>query len=470
MAKAQANTSIYSGKTIVLMGLGRSTLALAKALHARGVAAIRVSEIKPKDHFVEAEKELAALVPPVEMEFGKHSPQFFEGADFVVLSAVVSPDTKPLDEVRARGTPILSDVEMVLSEVDTPVIAVVGTDGKTTTCALIRAFLEANKKQVFFSGDGGLPLADYLRSEKQSADYILLELSLAQIDILQNFKAHALVFLNLHGPVPPRFPKLDDCQRVLQNLLKNVSAESVVVYNHKDNVLRSLLVPVQVNKYVFRRKDPAQISPELAQRYRGAYLASSREMVWLEGGKKESFSLSHLQLFGLHNRDNLMAAIVLAKALGVASTVIQRVVDTFVGVPHRLELIKKKGGVRFINDSRATTVECLQKALESFSLDPIILIAGGRDTQADFSPLAELVKQRVKTMILIGEAKEHINRYVGDNTETFLVGTFEEAILLSFQKSRDGDIILLSPGCESYDMYSDYEERGNYFKRYVAEL
>jgi UDP-N-acetylmuramoylalanine--D-glutamate ligase len=468
MAKSQANASNYLGKTIVLMGLSKSTLALAKALHSFG-AKIRVSELRQKDHLLDLEKELNTLQPTVEMEFGKHSAPFFEGADFVVLSSLVASDTKPLDEVHARGTPVFSEIDFVLSQVQTPIIGVLGSEGKTTTCVLLKSFLEANKKSVYFSGDLGRPLAEFLSDDKEY-DFLLIELSLTQAASLQNFRPHSLIFLNLYQPFPERVLKMDDAQRALQNAFKHVSATTNVIYNHKDNTLRPLLIPVQANKFVFRRKDPAQVSPELVQRYRGAYLASSREMVWLENGKRESFSLSHIPLYGLHNKDNLMAAVTTAKALGVPSNIIQRAMDTFAGVPHRLELIKKKGGVRFVNDSRSTTVECLRKALESFGFDPLILISGGKDTQAEFGVLGDIVKERVKTMILIGESKEHINRCVGDQTETFLVGTFEEAILLSFQKSREGDIILLSPGCEGYDIHTNHEERGNYFKRYVAEL
>lgn len=459
MAKTQ-----YSGKTVVLLGLGKSTLALAKALHAQG-AKIRLSELKPKEQFVEAEKELSAL--GVELEFGKNSPASFEGADYIVVASNPGIDTKPLEESRSRGVPIQNDVEFALSGVDKPVIAVVGSQGKTTAAVLVKAFLQASGKNVFYAGDAGQPLVE---AWSQSPDYVILELSLAQIDGLHNFKPAAVVYLNLQPPFGDRVNRVEDAARILQNLGKQLNPQTVVVYNHKDNALRNILVPLQANKFVFRRKDPVQISPELAQRYRGAYLASARELVWLENGQKESFALGNLQMFGLHNRDNLMAALTLAKVLGVSSAVIQKTIDTFPGVEHRLELVKKRGGVRFVNDSRCTTVECMQTALESFGFDPIILIAGGKDNQLEFGVLSDLVKQRVKTMILVGEAKEHLNRCIGDYTETFLVGTFEEAILLSFQKSREGDIILLSPGCEGYDMFKSYEERGNYFKRYVADL
>src|SRR4051794_34985827 len=165
-----------------------------------------------------------------------------------------------------------------------------------------------------------------------------------------------------------------------------------------------------------------------------------------------------------------MGAICVARALGVEAPAIQTVINTFKGVNHRLEFIRKKDGVFFFNDSKGTNVMSVQRSLASFSANPIILIAGGKDKNTDFSPLVDLVKKKCKILILLGEAKEKINRALGDFAETFLVGTFEEAVLLAYQKSRSGDIILLSPGCASYDMFRNYEERGDYFKKLVSQL
>jgi len=459
---------MYSGKTIVIMGLGKSALALAKLLHIRG-AKVKVSEINPKDHLVEAANELAHLGPDVEVEFGRHSSAFFQDADYVVVSPSIRMDTKPLDEIKQRGTPILSDIDMVLSEVDVPVIAIAGSEGKTTTAWLIRAFLAEQGKKAFYCGDHGEPLADYLLNDEK-ADFILLELSIQQLDNLQNIRPHIAVLTSMQPPFPERFSRVEDYGRAMLNLLRNLSDKSFLVYNFRDTNLRSIVGNSKASKRVFRRKDPVALGPEIAQKYKGVYLNNERELVWIENGVKELYNLRNFNMFGLHNKDNLMAAVIVAKLAGVPADKIQKTIDAFPGVPHRLEFIKKKGRVRLINDSRSVNVDGLRRALESFSLEPIILIAGGRDAQTDFSPLAEVVKKRVKTMILVGEAKEHINRCVGDHSETFLVGTFEEAILLSYQKSREGDIILLSPGCESYDMFVSYEERGNYFRKYVEEL
>ncbi|MGZ3733719.1 MAG: glutamate ligase domain-containing protein, partial [Bdellovibrionota bacterium] len=327
------------------------------------------------------------------------------------------------------------------------------------------------RKTVFYSGDHGEPLANlFLKSLK--VDYVLLEVSAYQLDNLQKLRPQIVVLTALQPPFPERFPSLEAYSAVIQKLLSGLDDKCAIVYNFRDTNLKGVVAGNPAPKWVYRRKDPAGLGEEVARVYKGSWLASSgRELHWKDAsGNKAVFSIRNLRLFGQHNRDNLMAAVNVAKLLNVSDEAIQKVIDVFPGVPHRLEFVKKKGGVRLINDSRATSVDTLRLALDSFPFEPIILIAGGRDAQADFVSLAEVVKTRVKTLVLVGEAKEHINRCLGDLSETFLVGTFEEAVLLSYQKSREGDIILLAPGCESYDMFVSYEERGNYFKKYVEEI
>lgn len=462
--------SMYSGKRIVVMGLGKSTLALTKLLHAKG-AKVSVSELNPKENVADLAKEIAALGSDIETEFGKHSAPFFLEADYVVVSAGVRLDAKPLDEVKAKGIPILSDIELLARDIEVPIIAIAGTEGKTSVGLLIKSMCEGAKKSVFYSGDHGEPLAN-LFLKNLNVNFVVLELSPFQLDNLQKFRPHVAVLTSLQPPFPERFPTLDSYASAMRNLLRNLDEKCFIVYNFRDAQLKSLVAGNPAPKRVYRRKDPIGLGEEIAKVYRGSWLGTGgRDLVWRDSDEnKVSFPLRHFKLFGLHNRDNLMAAVNVAKIIDLPNEVIQKTIDTLPGIPHRLEFVKKKGGVRLINDSRATSVDSLRKSLDSFPLDPIILIAGGRDAQADFASLSDVVKTRVKTLVLVGEAKEHINRCLGDFSETFLVGTFEEAVLLSYQKSREGDIILLSPGCESYDMFVSYEERGNYFKKYVEEL
>jgi UDP-N-acetylmuramoylalanine--D-glutamate ligase len=164
-----------------------------------------------------------------------------------------------------------------------------------------------------------------------------------------------------------------------------------------------------------------------------------------------------------------MAAILAAKEYGATGAAIQKTLDEFRGLPHRIEFVRKVGGVYFFNDSKATNVHATMRGIDAFD-DNVILIAGGKDANLSFEPLRGLIKKKVKSLILYGEAKERINRDIGDFTETFLIGTFEEAILIAYQKSRIGDVVLLSPGCPSLDLFDSYEERGNYYKEMVKKF
>jgi len=172
---------------------------------------------------------------------------------------------------------------------------------------------------------------------------------------------------------------------------------------------------------------------------------------------------------GRHSIENLMAAILSVREHGASHETIQKVIDNFKGLPHRLEYVRKVGGVKFYNDSKATNVHAVLRALDSLD-EGIILIMGGKDTNLNYEPLKDIVRRKVKTLILCGESKERINRDIGDESETFLIGTFEEAILIAYQKSRIGETVLLAPGCSSFDLFDNFAERGNYFKGIVRKF
>ncbi len=462
------NNSPLSNKTVVILGLTKSTVQLARTLQLRG-ATVKISEMNPRDNVMEAAKELSNLKPEPETEFGKNSPAFFEGAHQVVVADGIRADTQPLPDLAARGIPVAGETEVLLREVDVPIIAVAGTGGKTTAAVMLKAMFDKAGRKAAHVGDLGESLAGFVASGA-SPEYLILELSSERLENLRSFRPQISVLTNMQPPFPDRYNSPEEFQAVMRNMIRNLDEKCAIVYNFRDANLKNLVLGNPAPKWVYRRKDPALLGPEIARIYKGSFLVNQRELVWTDSKERELYDLRDFQLFGLHNKDNLMAAVNVAKLVGIHKEAIQHVIRNFGTVPHRLEFVKKKGGVRIVNDSRATGVHSLRVSLEAFPLDPVILIAGGRDAQSDFTQLVDVVKGRVKTLILVGEAKEHINRCLGDHTETFLVGTFEEAVLMSYQKSREGDVILLAPGCESYDMFVSYEERGNYFKKYVDEI
>ena len=184
------------------------------------------------------------------------------------------------------------------------------------------------------------------------------------------------------------------------------------------------------------------------------------------GPEIEYYDVKNMKMRGQHSEENVMAAILAAREHGAKHEAIQRVIDTYGGMPHRLEYVRRVGGVEFYNDSKATNVHAVLRALDSYD-ENVMLIMGCKDTNLNYVPLKDKIRRKVKTLILVGEAKERINRDIGDYSETFLIGTFEEAVLIAYQKSRINDYVLLSPGASSFDIFDSYEERGNYFKEIV---
>ncbi|MBI2605112.1 MAG: UDP-N-acetylmuramoyl-L-alanine--D-glutamate ligase [Deltaproteobacteria bacterium] len=462
------------GKKALVIGLGKTGQSSARFLAKQGARVI-VTDSKPKSEFTDAIKGLADV--KIDFEFGKHSPKYFTSVDFIVLSPGVPSDIDGLVEARAKKIPIINDIELAYPFIKAPIVAVTGTNGKTTTAALIAEMLRNDGKKVFLGGNIGTPVLNYLQSSEQ-ADVVVLEVSSFQCESLDTFKPKIAVFTNLEPDHLDRYPAgVESYYTAKSRLLCNAGKDTVLVTNLENERAARLTQGFPGKIYSFTKQSPMSRSPALAERFQGAYLQKPKMVVKIKseknGGDKngtdEEFNLMTCRLAGDHNRENLMAAACAAKAVGCSKESIQKTIENFRGVPHRLEYIRRKDGVYFYNDSKATNVASVIRALSAFTA-PIILIAGGRDKDQDFSPLVDLVRQRVKHLILLGEAKEKINRIIGDFSETFLVGTFEEAVLLAYQKSRSGDVILLSPGCASYDMFKNYEERGDYFKKLVGQL
>lgn len=457
----------YKGKKVLIVGFGLSGVSVAKYMCKQG-ARVTVTDQKQKSELTEFVNSCADL--KIEFELGKHNGKTFQTSDLIVVSPGVPLNIKPLDEAREVNVPVTNEIELAAEHLDVPVVAVTGTNGKTTTTALLGEIFKADGKEVFVGGNIGKPLLDYV-NEDRKADFIVAELSSFQIELIDKFTPAVAVFTNIEEDHLDRYGDLQTYIQAKKRLLKHCDRNSYVVLNYDNPNVARFKEENPGKLYWFTKKNPLTIGGTFAEDFCGAYLdTKSKKIIAKIGGKEESYDLSTFRLFGEHNKENLMAAICAARSVGVSPGAIQTVINSFKGVSHRLEFIRKKDGVFFFNDSKGTNVMSVQKSLAAFSANPIILIAGGKDKGMDFTPLVDLVKRKCKILILLGEAKEKINRSIGDYAETYLVGTFEEAVLLAYQKSRSGDIILLSPGCSSYDMFRNYEERGDYFKKLVAQL
>jgi UDP-N-acetylmuramoylalanine--D-glutamate ligase len=388
----------------------------------------------------------------------------------IVVSPGVPLNIKPLEEAREAKIPVTSEIELAAAALKEPLIGVTGTNGKTTTATLIGEMFKADERGCYVGGNIGKPLLDYV-TDSQKAEAVVAELSSFQLELTEKLVPAVAIFTNLEEDHLDRYPDMDAYTKAKKRLLKACDRNSYVVLNYDNPNIAGFAHENQGKLMWFTKRNPMQIGGEFAERFVGVYYdAVQKQVIAKITGKDEVYDISQFRLFGDHNKENLMAAICAARALGVSPKAIQAVIRDFKGVNHRLEFVRRKDGVYFFNDSKGTNVMSVQRSLSAFNTNPIILIAGGKDKGMDFTPLAELVRRKCKILILLGEAKEKINRAIGDFAETYLVGTFEEAVLLAYQKSRTGDIILLSPGCSSFDMFRNYEERGNYFKKIVNQL
>lgn len=459
--------SKYKGKKVLVVGFGLSGVAVARYMCRQG-ARVMVTDIKTRTDLNDFIAEVQDL--KIEYDLGKHTNRFFHTADLIVVSPGVPLNIKPLEEAREHGVAITSEIELGCSALKEPLVAVTGTNGKTTTSTLIAEMFKEDERSVFLGGNIGRPLLNYI-TQKDRADMVVAELSSFQLNLCERMVPAVAVFTNISQDHLDRYPDMESYIEAKKKLLKACDRNSYVVLNYDDPYISRFGTEGPGKKVWYTKRNPMEIGGEFAEDFVGCYLdAPENRVMGKFTGKEESYDISKLRIFGDHNRENLMAAICAARVTGARPKAVQQVIDAFEGVPHRLEFVKRKNGVFFINDSKSTNAASLERSLLAFKKSPIVLIAGGKDKDLDFSPLADLVRRRCKTVILLGEAKEKMNRAIGDFAETYLVGTFEEAILLAYQKSRTGDIILLSPGCSSQDMFRNFEERGDYFKKLVNQL
>lgn len=453
------------GKNVLVVGLGKSGEAAVRYFTEQG-AKVTATDEKNKQEMGDAFKRLEDL--KVNLELGRFNETTFTSTDLIFLSPGVS---RALPEVKAAidaKIAVTNDIEILRHYVKCPLIAITGTNGKTTTTTMIAEMLKNDGKKVFVCGNIGVSALDFVNN-KVEADAVVVEVSSFQAESLTEFRPDVGVLTNLEPNHLDRYPGgVTDYYAAKAKVFARMGAKDTLVLNLDNPPSEKLAATTKANVQWFTRRDPMTIGGEVAERFQGAYLKRPKILCKNASGES-SFDLMGSRLPGDHNRENFMAAINAVQALGCSPQAIQKTMLEFRGVEHRLEFTRRKDGVTFYNDSKATSAAAMQRSLTSFNA-PIILLAGGRDKDEDFTPLVDIVKRKVKNLILVGEAKEKINRALGDFSETFIVGTFEEAVLIAFQKSRNGDIILFSPGCTSYDMFKNYEERGDYYKKLVSQL
>jgi len=449
----------------LVVGLGSSGVSVTKLLSKKGVV-VTVTDEKNKTDLKDQLDQLEGY--DYQSELGKHVLKTFIEQDFIVVSPGVPLDIKPLQQAAKANIPIVSEIEVASQFIEEPIIAITGTNGKTTTSHLVAQMIEAGGKKAFLGGNVGLPLSEY-PLQKNKCDFVVCEVSSFQLETCYDFKPHVGIFLNIAPDHLDRHGSFENYLSAKLRLKNNMSEENYLITNLRDNKLMASLAGSRPKTIYFTTDGQDKIPAHYQDKFQGAFYESAALHLKTDRWKEHSFPLQGTLLRGLHNRENQLAALLASKIIGISNEAIQKVLLEFKPLPHRMEFVAKKNQVFFYNDSKGTNVASLMRSLESFR-EPVILIAGGKDKGEDYESLGPMVQKHVKNLILVGEAKEKMNRSIGDFSETFLVGTFEEAVYVAYQKSRSGDVVLLSPGCASQDMFKNYEERGDHFKKIVMSF
>jgi UDP-N-acetylmuramoylalanine--D-glutamate ligase len=440
------------GRNILVIGLGRTGESCARFLAGRG-ARVTVSDRRSA---VELDNTMAGLAElPIRYCFGAEERRWLEDTHAVIPSPGVPAENLLLREAIARNIPVLSEIELAYGFFSAPLIAITGTNGKSTTTTLIGDMIKAGGQSAFVGGNLGTPFIDAV---DLAWDWGVLEISSFQLEWTEQFRPRVAVLLNVTEDHLDRYSTFDDYRRAKARIFAAQSDGDVAVLNRDDLWVRALEGQLKTRVVSFG----------FASAGNGVYVDSD-VIVWRDDNQEERFPLARIKIQGVHNVENMMAAVAAAKLAGIGREPIQQCLESFPGLEHRLEFVREKDGVRYYNDSKGTNVGAVVKSLAGFAV-PVILIAGGVDKGGDYGPLEEGIKRTVRRLVLFGAAKEIIARALGHLTETVMVEDLAAAVRDAAAAARAGEIVLLSPACSSFDQFRNYAERGRAFKQLVRTL
>jgi UDP-N-acetylmuramoylalanine--D-glutamate ligase len=446
------------GKDVLVLGLGRSGMAAASLLQRDG-ARVVVRDESADGQLQERAVCLRRL--GVRVELGSqfdHAARF----DLAVLSPGIAPQRPIVREVMTQNTPLLSELELAYRFCLCPIVAVTGTNGKTTTTELIAAMLAGCGKRTTAAGNIGHAFSDAVETSA-SLDAVVLEVSSFQLEKIEQFRANIAVLLNITPDHLDRYESMDEYAAAKSFILMNQQPEDTAVISTETlERLQRMGIAMKARPVTF-----------------SAY--NRRADVWLDWFDSETIwcrlpecrgillKMSETNLRGVHNAENVLATLATGLAMGLPVSRMREAICAYCPQPHRCEFVAEINGVTYINDSKATNVDAVEKALRSLP-GSAVLIAGGRDKGLDFTPLKEVVAEKVKLAVLIGEAQNKMWRAWSRTAPCVRASSMEEAVRLAASHARRGDTVLLSPACASFDMFENYEHRGEEFKRHVFNL
>lgn len=451
----------YQGRRALVVGLSRSGLAAAELLLDRG-ARVRGTDLR-------ARADLDPRTPALEergltLVLGSHPTELLSGTDLVVLSPGVRVDLPLVREARRRGISLWSELELGFREVQGTVIAVTGTKGKSTTSSLVAAMLRRSAgkiRDVRLAGNIGSPLAGELRGSTRETIFVV-EVSSFQLETIVSFRPHIAVLLDVSPDHLDWHPSFDAYVAAKARIFENQRPSDWAVVFGANSLTVDMAEKARSRKLYFDLSCLGERLPHLHQD--GPWIVRHED-----GVTTPLVSLEEFQLLGRHNRLNAMAASAAAALAGASGEDLEEALAQFQGLPHALEQVAVVNGVRFYNDSRATNVEAVHAALDSFD-GGILLILGGRFKGGDFTRLRDRVASKVKQVFAIGESREMVREALSAAAPVEVCDDLEDAVTRAHREAVAGDVVLLSPAGSSFDMFRDYRERGEKFRAIVARL
>lgn len=444
----------YSNKNILVVGLAKTGVACARFLSSKG-ARVKVTDMRSEAALAGQLAELAKY--DIIRELGRHDEATFIASDLIVVSPGVPMDLPQLVAAKLAGVEIISEIELAARFIDAPLAAITGTNGKTTTTTILGAIFKHNGYHTFVGGNIGNPLIELAESH-QIVDQVVAEISSFQLEWITSFRPTVAALLNLSEDHLDRYPDYQAYIDAKLRIFENQTEEDFAVVNRDDALVWQHAQQLKATLFPFSRKI------ELDE----GIFHKDGVITYRHNGHEECFPTAAIRLQGVHNLENIMAAVACALLLGCRPDETFETILCFEALHHRMEFVREVNGVGYYEDSKATNVGSVEKALESFT--DITLIAGGKDKGGSYGPLAPLIAERVRHLVLIGEAAERMAQELGSLTDTRRAATLEEAVQLSAEITAPGGTVLMSPACSSFDMFKDYEERAQRFIAAVKAL
>lgn len=445
----------FSNKNVLVLGAGVSGRSVAEVLASYG-AKVTLNDSNKIDDSKEEFQKLKSLA--VNIVAGSQDESLLQSMDYIVVSPGISIELPLIATARSKGIVVMSEIEAAYALCQAPIIAITGTNGKTTTTALTGEMMKASGKNTVVGGNIGAALSQEVNGISRDS-VVVAEISSFQLEGIIHFRPHIAVVLNLTPDHMDRHHTMEGYQAAKERIFENQRKDDFLVLNYDDTIVQTMAARSISQTVFFSTKRELE---------NGGCVKDDQIVINWQGKRNIICPVKDMKLFGKHNLENALAACCAAFLAGVSPAVMAEVLRNFAGVEHRIEPVATINGVSYYNDSKATNPESTVKALEAFAGN-IILIAGGRDKNTDLTEVMTLAKNKVDHLILLGEAKtrfiEAAKQHGVHNIHD--ISSFQEAITLAHRLARSPQVVLLSPACASYDMFNNYEERGRVFKELV---